>query len=484
MSHLIHAVLIADSDWHCDMKKILMSILLIVLALPLMPQNIALTKAKPVRMVRAEAGYRLFAKAYVENEMEKWQRKDVNESNLRYRNRVTEHKKKEMIMILEEEAKDKYLQEISKTFVLNMSLKTYDKSAGKMILEESYFGSLDLTVPDTEARGFINSWNEIELMPEYFIIGDTLGLAKVTFSLPDGKSYTYINKSILDSMYMGVPYVLSPVYVVGEKLKNRENGRYVNIDENIPKRAVENKNTWVVIIANENYRYESKVRYAKNDAESFKNYCVKAFGVPKKNIRYIHNATLNDFEMAIKWLSGIAKQYGDKAKILFYYSGHGISSNRTKKSYFVPVDGRFSKPKTCYCVDLFIDNIGAMPVQSAVVFADAGFVTYSKYNDKSANVSRVSIRSNNQLVNGNVVMCLAAQDNNSAFQYEEKKHGMFTYFLLNEIQNNPYEIKLGDLFYDVQSKVKILSLSEYKTMQTPTVIYSPNLRDKWKDIDF
>ena len=82
-----------------------MSILLIALALPLMSQNVALTKAKPVRMVRAEFGYRLFSKAYVENEIEKWQKKDVNESNLRYRNRVTETKRREMLIILEEEAK-------------------------------------------------------------------------------------------------------------------------------------------------------------------------------------------------------------------------------------------------------------------------------------------------------------------------------------------------------------------------------------------
>ena len=462
----------------------LLSILLLAFMLPLMSQNVALTKAKPVRMVRAESGYRLFAKAYVENELEKWQRKGVNESNIRYRNRVTETKKMEMITILEEEAKDRYLQEISETFVLNMSIKGYDKREDKMIVKESYFGLIDVAVPDAESDDFIKSWNEIELHPEYFIIKDTLGLARVTFTLPDGKSYTYINKSIMDSMYMGVPYVLNPVYIVGERLENKENGRYVNIDENIPERDVENKNTWVVIIANENYRHESKVRYAKNDAESFKNYCVNAFGVPKRNIRYIHNATLDDFKMTIKWLSGIAKQYGDKAKILFYYSGHGVSSYRTKKSYFVPVDGRFSKPKSCYCVDMFIDNLGALPVQSAVVFVDAGFTVYSRHVDKTSNTLKVAIRSNNQLVNGNVVMCLAAQDNNSAFQYDENKHGLFTYFLLNEIQNNPFEIKLGNLFYDVQSKVKILSLSEYKTMQTPTVIYSQALKDKWKDIDF
>ena len=83
-----------------------------------------------------------------------------------------------------------------------------------------------------------------------------------------------------------------------------------------------------------------------------------------------------------------------------------------------------------------------------------------------------------------MVLCLAAQNDETAFLYDEKKHGLFTYFLLNEIQNNPYNIKLGNLFYEVQSKVKTYSLSEYKSMQTPTIIYSASMKDKWKEIEF
>ena len=110
------------------MRKTLIMILLAMIWNGISAQNIALTKSKPVRMVRPESGYKLFVKAYVENEIELWQRKDPNESNARYKNRVTETKRQEMIKILEEEAKDKYLQEISKTMVLDLSLKGYDNN--------------------------------------------------------------------------------------------------------------------------------------------------------------------------------------------------------------------------------------------------------------------------------------------------------------------------------------------------------------------
>lgn len=466
------------------MRKTLIMILLAMIWNGISAQNIALTKSKPVRMVRPESGYKLFVKAYVENEIELWQRKDPNESNARYKNRVTETKRQEMIKILEEEAKDKYLQEISKTMVLDLSLKGYDNNDKKILLDESRFGRIDVSVPDDDADNFIRQWSDIEVNPEFFIQNDTLGLAKAVFILPAGKTYTYINKAILDSMYMGVPYVLTPIYIFGNRVRNAsEDGSLTNIDEHIPVTDSINDNTWVVIIANENYRHTSKVRYAKNDAESFKNYCVKTFGVPKKNIRYIQNATLYDFELTIQWLSGIAKQNGEKAKILFYYTGHGMSVKRTGKTYFVPVDGRLEKPKSCYNVDLFIDNMGALPVQSVVAFVDAGFVTFNKHGDDKT-MSRVMIRSNSQMVNGNVVLCLAAQNDETAYLYEEKKHGVFTYFLLNEIQNKPSDIRLGELFYNVQGKVKAFSLSEFKTMQTPTIIYSPSMKNRWEGVRF
>ncbi len=465
------------------MRNILIIILLSILAFTVKGQDVALTKSKAVRMVRAESGYRLFVKAYVENEIEKWQKKDLGESNANYKKRVTEYRRNEMISILEEEAKDKYLQEISKTLVLNLSIKSYDKKYQKMILNETQFGEINIDIPENESELFISSWSDIDLNPEFFIMNDTLGLARIVFNISDDKSYTYINPAILDSMYMGVPYMLTPIYIYGRRTKNTSaDGRLTNIDENIPERDTIDNNTYVVIMANENYRHETKVRYAKNDAETFKNYCVKTFGVPKKNIRFIYNANLNDFEMTMKWLSGVAKQYGEKAKVIFYYNGHGMSSKRNNKSYFVPVDGSFDKLKTCFSVDLFLDNICALPFGSAVVFVDAGFVYYDKYaKDKKEN-PKLSIRSNNQLINGNVVLFMASQSNETAFLYEDQKHGLFTYFLLNEIQNNPYDIRLGKLFYDVQSKVKTFSLSEYKSMQSPAIIYPANMKDVWKEI--
>jgi len=446
-------------------------------------QNIALTMPRAVRMVRPESGYKMFVKAYVENELENWERREPGESTGHYRSRVTNEKRKALMPLLEEEARDKYLEEIAKTLVLDLTLLGYDSHESKMILKETRFGRLEFKVPNEKAAAFEDSWSSIDVKPNFFIYNDTLGLARAIFSLPTGDEYMYINNVILDSMYVGIPYMLTPVYIFGEKVRNGvEDGKFTDVDRNIPKGDTINKFTWVVIIANENYRNESKVKYAKNDAETFRNYCMKTFCIPKKNIKYITNATMKDIDFAVNWMSGIAKHYGEKAKIIVYYAGHGISSKRTKKSYLVPVDGQFSKVKSCYSVDLLIDNLGALPVASATLFIDAGFNCYNRKGETLMDDVRIGLRSKNQAIMGNVVAIFAAQGSETAYQFEDKKHGVFTHFLLNEIQNNPDEMTLGGLFYEVQSKVKSYSLTEFKKMQSPTVIYSAGLGEKWKNV--
>ena len=465
------------------MRKIFLIILLSLMTVSLEGQNMALTRTKPVRMVSVEAGYSLFVKAYVENEMEYWQRKDPNESYTRYKNRTTEEHRKEMMVFFEEEAKEKYLQEMSEILTLNFSVKGYDRKEETMLMEESQFGKIEFKVPESESDKFMASWWEMEYTPDYFIYNDTLALAKVLFYNDEGNVYTYINKLITDSIYIGLPYSLSPVLIWGDKSKNNivEDENLNDIEVDIPRGDSLNDKTWVVIMANEHYRYEPKMMYSNNDAELFKKYCINTFRIPKNNIRYIRNATLRDFESAVAWLLNATKQCGGDAKVLFYYSGHGMLSLKNNKSYFVPVDGSFDKVKSCYGMDLFLSNLSAMPVSSAVVFVDAGFSSYDRNGKKSD--AKVSIGSNSNLVKGNVVLCMAAQDNESIFLFQDKSHSLFTYFLLSEIRKDYRNIKLGDLFYNVQNKVKTYSLSKYKTMQMPVLIYSANLKDSWKDIE-
>ena len=99
-----------------------------------------------------------------------------------------------------------------------------------------------------------------------------------------------------------------------------------DVDTRIAVNDTKDYNTFVLIISNENYKYEQTVPFALNDGETFKLYCEKTLGIPEKNVRYSSDATLNDMRMLLQWLIKVMKAYEGDARAIVYYSGHGMPS--------------------------------------------------------------------------------------------------------------------------------------------------------------
>lgn len=110
-----------------------------------------------------------------------------------------------------------------------------------------------------------------------------------------------------------------------------------DVDTRIAVNDQKDPNTFVLIISNENYKYEQPVPYAINDGQIFRLYCEKTLGIPSKNIRYVADATLNDIRMQIMWLSEVMDAYQGEARAFFYYSGHGMPSENGQHAYILPV---------------------------------------------------------------------------------------------------------------------------------------------------
>ena len=99
-----------------------------------------------------------------------------------------------------------------------------------------------------------------------------------------------------------------------------------DVDTRIAVNDTKDYNTFVLIISNENYKYEQTVPFALNDGETFKLYCEKTLGIPERHIRYAGDATLNDMRMQLQWLIKVMKAYEGDARAIVYYSGHGMPS--------------------------------------------------------------------------------------------------------------------------------------------------------------
>ena len=81
-----------------------------------------------------------------------------------------------------------------------------------------------------------------------------------------------------------------------------------------------------------------------------------------------------------------------------------------------------------------------------------------------------------------MVVISAAQGDETAYPYEEKGHGMFTYYLLKKLQETKGDVTLGDLADYVTSEVKKRSVVVNGKMQTPIATASNNAADwrNWK----
>ena len=254
---------------------------------------------------------------------------------------------------------------------------------------------------------------------------------------------------------------------------------------NIPTTNIKNYKTYAVIIANEHYRHETNVEFAKNDGETFKEYCVKTLGLPEKsNVEYMADATLNEIRNKIDWLSEVAEAFNGDINIIFYYAGHGIPDENSKTSYLLPVDGRGSNIKTCYKLDELYSELGALPAKSITIFMDACFsgAQRSTGGGMLSDTRGIAIKVKQGMPTGNMVVFSAAQGDETAYPYREKQHGMFTYFLLKKLQETKGDVTLGELGTYIETNVRQQSITVNKKRQTPTITPSSTMEDKWREM--
>ena len=307
---------------------------------------------------------------------------------------------------------------------------------------------------------------------------------------PDGRSFTYRNNNSLEFASVDISYNFDSIDVdaddaddgnVGKPRLHRKSvatGKS-DVDTNIPSSGIVNDKTFAVIVANEKYQSVTEVDYAENDGNMFREYCHKTLGVPEKNIHFVPNATLVNMWAQVDWLESIAKAYDGDASLIFYYAGHGIPDEGTRDAYLLPVDGSGSNVKTGYKLSELYSSLSKFPTRQTVVLLDACFSGAERTGDMLVAARGVALKSKKEVPKGNLIVFSAASGDETAYQYADKGHGLFTYFLLKKLKETKGDVSLGDLAAYVQEQVYRHSVIENSKSQTPTVIPSSELSVDW-----
>ncbi|MFR9603643.1 MAG: caspase family protein [Rikenellaceae bacterium] len=251
-----------------------------------------------------------------------------------------------------------------------------------------------------------------------------------------------------------------------------------DVDQNIPQTSANNNNTFAVIIANENYANVSNVDYAARDGQMFAEYCRRTLGLPEKNIKVIEDATLGAIVSNVDWLHNVLKAYGGSAKAIFYYSGHGIPDPESGESYILPTDCPPNNFNVAYKLQDLYAKLGDAG-GNVTFFIDACFSGTKRQGEALVAARGVAIKTKPIAPRGNSVVFSAAAGEQTAFAYDEKGHGIFTYFLLKKLQETKGRVSYGELADYIKSEVAKVAIVERSVSQTPTVTHTPSLYDSW-----
>lgn len=255
------------------------------------------------------------------------------------------------------------------------------------------------------------------------------------------------------------------------------------VDSDIPEGNRVSKNTFAIIIANEDYQEEVKVDYARNDGEVFKNYCHKTLGLPEKNIHYAANATLAKLFGELDWLRQVCEAYKGEANVIFYYAGHGIPDEMSGSAYLLPIDGNSRLLRTCFSMVELYDILGSLPCKKVTVLMDACFSGAKRSGGMMTSARGIAIKAKVGLPKGKMIVLSAAQGDETAYKFEEAKHGLFTYFLLKKLKASKGNVTLGELSRYLKEEVGRFSIVENGKSQTPSIQTSDKISATWQSMN-
>ena len=229
----------------------------------------------------------------------------------------------------------------------------------------------------------------------------------------------------------------------------------VDIEKDIPTSGKKRDNALAVVFGVEDYKNVSSVTFAKRDATYAKEYFEKVLGIPSSRIYFRTDSDVSGTEFSKVfskegWLDKRLKK--GETEIYIYYAGHGAPELKANKAYLIPYDGDPNyASQTGYALDQLYSELGALGAKSTTVFLDACFSGANRESEVLLAGARPVFMEVDELkVSGNLTVFSAASGRQISSAWPEKKHGLFSYFLMKGMRgdadvNGDREITMGEL---------------------------------------
>ncbi|TAE07572.1 MAG: hypothetical protein EAZ95_18255, partial [Bacteroidetes bacterium] len=393
---------------------------------------------------------------YVQKELEKWYEKDKFEKTEEFQTRLKTHKIEDKV----KEWTQNYINETAQKLV-DWKKATYEYDADS----ETYKIGIDevapifVKVPVADAKLIDHRIQDARYENVQFGVTEAGKVSILALDMEllvqregklEVKKYTYNSQdkttfavNELHLKYPPLPTIEIPTLPTpknetpAKPTEKTTASIEADIDTQLPTTKNKNPNAIAVIIGNAQYEKVKEVKYALRDAQVMKRYVIEVLGFKEENILYYENAKYTDFKIVFgEENNPKGKLYNmikpDESDVFVFYSGHGAPSLNNKKGYFVPVDCDAQYLElAAYPIDVFYDNLSKVRAKSLTIAVDACF----SGADIFQNISPIVIKPKGVAGVKAGALFSSSTDAQVSCWYNEKGHGMFTYFFLKAIHN-------------------------------------------------
>ena len=433
--------------------------------------------------------FSIYAKDKMMNNMNEWQRLEPGESVADWEARVNDETFMARLDGLELRFGAGYLtaNQLENPECL---LGDYDSLAGTFavsVREGLREYRLDLMVPAEDTASVRSGWKRARPQFSYFINNDRPAIAGAVFTLPGRKVYEWKNPEydaaghhlLLDYDLDDVDFTL-PGKIYRETLKYVRDSSVADTDSRLPDGSGRSTDTYAIVIANEHYLSGESVPYALNDGKIFCEYCRAGLGIPDNNIRFLTDARAEDIRSLESWLDKEARVFNVDTRVIVYYSGKCAVDDGLREVFLLPVDYVTGGVQGGLSLNSMYSRLLNTSADNALFLIDASYGKIDRDGMRSDVFYTPAVDIQTLRPEERMVTFYAAGADEGAYPYPQKRHGLFTYFLLKALQDHP-GISYGELFDYISANVERVSEELYGRTQEPEVYSSEWDGEAWRD---
>lgn len=215
------------------------------------------------------------------------------------------------------------------------------------------------------------------------------------------------------------------------------------------------------------------VKYAARDAEVMARYFRAVGGVQAKRIKLMtdDHALKGDLtEVFEEWLP---KQAEPGGMVFIFFSGRAVVDPMTGAVSLLPHEGSPKALRKAFSLRRLHTALARLPIQHAVVFLD---VTLSTPSAPGSLDGKEPVWGVTDLTDGKIVQMISVSSKmQQAHQYEEGRHGLFTYHLLKGLGgaadgDHNGTVAVGELFEYARTRVASAAKADYGNEQEPACV--------------